>query len=344
MNKIKCFIIIAAIFSSVLFLNDSFAQNSSTRYDFTIVSISWKSNSFMYRNATPAGNLTWELNRYLMASQGAHLEVTWELKSNVQGTAFGNALLNNATNPQLTSIRLREVKGSGFGAVKKEITLNSAERQGSNRLIARIPLNELTNEGDKLGLFFNVRYPTRNDPNLRSYHDGIWQQIKLENRVLRVTPGIINPNIGRGGNNNGAVLTWSSPITAANFPDLTNSAVTTTAQRQRIENHTLSEIVSSVIIARDDNARCSACHFQTTGVSQFYRPPVNQNAQTTISPTTAYYAGANGATRSWAAANGFAERFLERHAAGQLSQPSIGRKPLFLRKLFEKWKNDGYQQ
>ena len=153
--------------------------------------------------------------------------------------------------------------------------------------------------------------------------------------------GITLPTAG-GGNTD---LTWTSPITTTNFPDLANTLVTSSVQRNRIENETIADIVSSVVIARDDNAKCTACHYQTTNVSQYYRPAVSSSSTTSISRTANYnFNNAQNGTSTWAVANGFADRFVQRHAGGTRANPQFGQKPTFLRKLIEKWIADGKKQ
>lgn len=338
MQKHKLIFFLLALF---LFPPDQIrSQNPSVRYDFTVISVKWKSrsvSSFSSRQATASGNLnfSWEMNTNMISLSAGSLELTWELKSNMRGTAYGNTLLNRATDRNLASVMVREIKSSGSGAVLTKITVNRVRRFG-NRLVATVPLSTLTGRGDGLNFFFSVIYPTKGQP-IRSYQDGMWQQIKLIKKPVSVVIGKVSPIVG------GATLTWTSAINPTNFPDLANTSITSGAQKQRIENHTIQDIVSSRVLARDDGLKCSRCHYSGANVSQYYRPPLGQDSVELITPNQSYYAGANNQTRTWSGTNGFADHFIQRHAGGQFPNPAIGRKPGFLRKLFEKWKNDGYR-
>ncbi|RMD91477.1 MAG: hypothetical protein D6813_07590 [Calditrichaeota bacterium] len=138
-------------------------------------------------------------------------------------------------------------------------------------------------------------------------------------------------------------LRWHLPITEANFPELSNSKIVNKAKRQRIENRTIGQIISSVVIVRDDNKKCSSCHYRNTHGSRYYRPDVEKNSTTNISPIQPYnYNDSGNGQSTWAGAGGFADRFLQRHVNGKLKNPPVGRKSLLLRKLIKKWKSDGY--
>lgn len=146
-----------------------------------------------------------------------------------------------------------------------------------------------------------------------------------------------------GGNSE---LTWTSPITTTNFPDLSIPSVTNqNVERPRIENQTIAEIISSQVIARGDDKKCTACHFQNSNISQFYRPTVGPSSTTSISRTGNYnYNNSRNGMSTWAVSNGFGDRFVQRHAGGTRANPQFGQKPTFLRKLIEKWIADGRKQ
>jgi hypothetical protein len=136
-----------------------------------------------------------------------------------------------------------------------------------------------------------------------------------------------------------SVLTWTSPISTTNFPALSNPSIVTPAQRILIEGVTLADMISSVKVVRDtDHALCSQCHSAPPdSTSGKYRPNVVKDSAMTILPTALYNAGA--ADSIWATAGGFADRFILRDGVTVTYAP----KPLYLRELFKRWRDGGYQ-
>lgn len=302
------------------------------RNDFVLVSITVHVPRLVNM---PGGTLTavnkgnyWEIPYHVNFSRSTVI-FKWQLKSNHYNSVYGNALLDRVN----TFSTVWAKKGSG-----SPVSLGGAVREGSQYVIKTLPASQIAQSpGWPCFISLGVRY--NNETTV--YSDPAWVEARIESqRSSHTQPG---QPLGNAASHNENQLSWSSPITSANFPDLTNLGIVTPGQRLRIENRTLAEIVSSVVVVRDDNARCSACHYQNASVSQYYRPNVPQNSQTAISPTAAYnYNDARNGAAAWAGAGGFAERLLQRHAGGSKPNPAVGQKPLFLRKLFEKWKNDGY--
>jgi hypothetical protein len=318
----------------ILLLAGATTVNAADRNDFTLISITVNVPRMLN---IPGGTLTavnkgsyWEIPYHFNFSRST-VTFKWQLKASQQNSAYGNALMDRVNNHSTVWAK----KGSGSA-----VNLGGAAREGNQFITKSIAASLVAqNPGWPCSISLGVRYNNET----MVYSDPTWYEVRVES--MRSASARAFPPGGSGGNDGSSSgqLTWSSPITSANFPDLTNTGVTNSAQRQRIENKKLSEIISSVVIARDDGNRCSACHFQTAAVTQYYRPTVPQNSTNTISSTTAYSFSAGGSgTSTWAGANGFADRFIQRHASGTRPNPAVGRKPLFLRKLFEKWKNDGY--
>ena len=324
-------------FGMFVFLISSCAY-AVDRNDFVLVSITVDVPRVLN---IPGGSLTavnkgtyWEIPHHINFSRSS-VTFKWQLETSQQNSAYGNTLMDRVNSYST----IWGKKGSAIA-----VSLGGATREGSYFVIKTLAASQIAqNPGWPCTVSLGVRY--NNDTMV--YSDPTWYEVRIESMrsaSARTMQSLSNAG-GNDGANSASLLKWSSHISAANFPDLMNTSIITAAQRQRIENKKLSEIVSSVVIARDDNARCSACHYQTANVSQYYRPSVAQNAQTTISATAAYnYNEARNGTATWAGSQGFADRFLQRHAGGAKPNPAVGQKPLFLRKLFEKWKSDGYLQ
>jgi hypothetical protein len=169
-----------------------------------------------------------------------------------------------------------------------------------------------------------------------TYHGQV--EVKLYRNNVELMNGFATFYSYRVSATDPSVLTWTSPISTTNFPSLGNTSIVTPAQRVLIEGATLSDIVSSVRIVRETGEKCSHCHFTPPdSPSGKYRPAVMQESTTTILPTTPYNAGVT--TSVWATVGGFADRFILRDGVTSTYAP----KPLYLRALFTRWRDGGYQ-
>jgi hypothetical protein len=117
----------------------------------------------------------------------------------------------------------------------------------------------------------------------------------------------------------GATLTWTSPITTTNLPNVTGP------EWARIENRTICLAVNSYVIVRADNHACSHCHYTNSGST--WSPPVAQDFQGGIS--RAMFAGQ-------CLNSGPAKEFRDK-----MSGPAA--KPPGLRAMMAKWIADGCQ-
>jgi hypothetical protein len=125
----------------------------------------------------------------------------------------------------------------------------------------------------------------------------------------------------------GATLKWKTPIDDANFPNC-GTAVTC----ELVINKTICAALNSFVSIRDDNndgdandiadKKCSECHYRNLG--------------STYSPDVARYSS-GGVNR---------EDFAPRYADSFLTKDVMGSpayKEVYLRRLIQKWKDDGYE-
>lgn len=115
-------------------------------------------------------------------------------------------------------------------------------------------------------------------------------------------------------------IRWSAPVTAARLG---------TTPDPKLNGVSLEDFVSSRVVVRADNLKCSACHYAGSGRS--YSPPVAQNQSATIDA----WQTIGGLT--WMGTGGWADRFLAQGPG------TAGNKPAHLRGVFTKWKADGSQ-
>lgn len=94
-----------------------------------------------------------------------------------------------------------------------------------------------------------------------------------------------------------------------------------------IAGDSVAAIVNSVVPARPDDLKCSACHFE--GGSVPYAPPVSRNGASSFGPDDVLDG------RAWAGPGGWAEVFTE------LGPNADVHKPDYLRSMFFKWNDDG---
>lgn len=92
----------------------------------------------------------------------------------------------------------------------------------------------------------------------------------------------------------------------------------------------MSDIINSQVSGRPDAKLCSECHF--AGAAIPYRPDVEKNESGGLIGPHDVVDG-----RSWSGPGGWADRFMALHEEADFT------KPLYLRELFECWKEDGEQ-
>jgi hypothetical protein len=133
-------------------------------------------------------------------------------------------------------------------------------------------------------------------------------------------------------------LSWNTPIDASTLGSKGLWESIPPNIRANLNGRSLRDIVSSRVVARADGNRCSNCH--NAGSRYPYRPEVSAGAQTAIYP----YVSFNG--RQWddvAAGGGvgWALQFMNRPTSGGTTPPAPGQKPLYLKKIVERWIRDG---